>query len=180
MRPTLYGLFARSYGVNLDEMIDPIESYPRFVDFFTRRVKPREISKSESELVSPADSRVLTFTEITSDQTLLIKDVNYSLGELLTGQKNIIFKSEDLEKIKKNKENKLYSVIFYLSPGDYHRYHSPVTFNATKRAHIVGHLWPVKIDYISKKPVRKILKLLREFMKTTKECVCSGSGRKES
>jgi phosphatidylserine decarboxylase len=39
-------------------------------------------------------------------------------------------------------------VIFYLSPGDYHRYHSPVDFTARKRLHVAGFLKPVKISYL--------------------------------
>lgn len=113
-------------------------------------MKPREISPKEDELISPADSKILSFCEIKSNDVLLIKNVKYHLGEFLSGSKAAKYSEEDLENIKKNKENKLYSIIFYLSPGDYHRYHSPTAFKVKRRGHIVGHLWPVKEDYIEK------------------------------
>lgn len=43
-------------------------------------------------------------------------------------------------------------MIFYLAPGDYHRYHSPIDFEAKKRLLIEGYLKPVKVSYIQKKP----------------------------
>jgi phosphatidylserine decarboxylase len=55
-----------------------------------------------------------------------------------------------IEDAKKRKDTKLYSVIFYLAPGDYHRYHLPCDFALKSRSHMVGHLAPVKISYISK------------------------------
>lgn len=54
--------------------------------------------------------------------------------------------------MKKKKNTKLISMIFYLAPGDYHRYHAPIDFVAKKRLLIEGYLKPVKISYIQKKP----------------------------
>lgn len=113
-------------------------------------MKPREFSQDENDLISPADSKILSFCEIKSNDTLLVKSVKYQLGEFLTGNKSLIYTEKDLAKIKKNEENSLYSVIFYLSPGDYHRYHSPTDFKVKRRNHILGYLWPVKESYIEK------------------------------
>jgi len=41
---------------------------------------------------------------------------------------------------------------FYLSPKDYHRFHTPSDFNINSQFHIYGHLYPVKKGYISKHP----------------------------
>ena len=153
-RATLYGLFAKSYNVKTEDMVHDFAHYPRFVDFFTREVKPREILDNPNELVSPADSVLLNFSEIEGNDVLLVKGINYKLGEFLTGEKDQVMDKDALNQVKKNPENKLYSAIFYLSPGDYHRYHSAVTFDVSRRSHIVGHLWPVKISYVSTKPVR--------------------------
>lgn len=156
LRSTLYGLYARSYGVNLEEMVEPLDKYNSFVEFFTRQVKPRNIDPSQSVVVAPADSKVLTITEVKGNDVLLIKEINFGLGEFLTGKREEVFSPEDVEKIKKTDQSiektKIYSAVFYLSPGDYHRYHSPCDFTVKSRKHIVGYLYPVKINYIDRTP----------------------------
>ena len=52
--------------------------------------------------------------------------------------------------MKKKTENKLIQIVFYLNPGDYHRYHAPTDFLAKKRLHIEGMLKPVKVGYLEK------------------------------
>jgi phosphatidylserine decarboxylase len=154
LRNTLYGWFASSYGVNMDEIVEPVDSFPRFVDFFTRKIHPREVDQNANVLVSPADSKVLSFTEVTGNDVLLVKDIKYNLAEFLTGNKSAEEGRLIQDMLSRTAEgNKLYSVIFYLSPGDYHRYHSSVDFEVDYRNHIAGHLWPVKVDYVSSKSV---------------------------
>lgn len=64
-RKPIFELYSKVYEVNKEDMIEPdLEKYENFLEFFTRKVKPREFDKNENTLVSPADSRVLSFTEI--------------------------------------------------------------------------------------------------------------------
>jgi phosphatidylserine decarboxylase len=82
--------------------------------------------------------------------------MTYSLGELLTGNPKYKFDGEMYEDLKKSsnpEKSRIYSIIFYLAPGDYHRFHSPTRLNLKSRNHILGHLAPVKISYISSHPV---------------------------
>lgn len=46
--------------------------------------------------------------------------------------------------------NKLFSMVIYLAPSDYHRFHSPAVFLAECRRHIAGYLDPVKPSYVNK------------------------------
>ena len=178
MRSTLYSWFASSYNVNLTEIVDPIDSFPRFVDFFTRRIHPREVDQSPNVLVSPADSRVLSFTEVKGNDVLLVKNINYDLIEFVTGRKQ---GTDEMVKryLSDPEKNSLYSIIFYLSPGDYHRYHSSVDFQVLERTHIAGHLWPVKVDYVASKKVILIRLSPRVCMRTTKELLCLEDGARE-
>ena len=41
-------------------------------------------------------------------------------------------------------------LVVYLSPGDYHRFHSPANFTANYRRHIAGYLEPVDPRYLKK------------------------------
>ena len=48
----------------------------------------------------------------------------------------------------KRRGNQLYYMVIYLSPGDYHRFHSPAIHTARFRRHIAGYLSPVKPSYV--------------------------------
>ena len=149
-------MYANFYGVITEDMVSPMEEHKNFAEFFTRKVKPRTINPNPRELVSPADSKILSLHQITGDDVLLIKNVNYSLGEFLTGKKEQHYTAEELELVKKMNQKtdptNLYSAIFYLSPGDYHRFHSPCDFTVKARKHIIGQLYPVKISYLDTHP----------------------------
>jgi len=74
--------------------------------------------------LSPCDSRILSICKINGDQNLLIKEQNYSLGELLVGVEGYKIEGVVLESMKRSvdkSQTSLHSVIFYLNPGDYHR-----------------------------------------------------------
>lgn len=57
---------------------------------------------------------------------------------------------ESLLKDVKERGNELHYMVIYLSPGDYHRFHSPAIHTARYRRHIVGYLEPVKPSYVRK------------------------------
>jgi phosphatidylserine decarboxylase len=46
--------------------------------------------------------------------------------------------------------NKLFYMVIYLAPSDYHRFHSPAICTAEYRRHIAGYLDPVKPAYVNK------------------------------
>jgi len=48
------------------------------------------------------------------------------------------------------KGNELHYMVIYLSPGDYHRFHSPAIHTGHYRRHIAGYLSPVKPSYVNK------------------------------
>lgn len=150
IRSTIYHKFSDIYNVNKNDIVEEITSFKTFNEFFTRQVKPRPISPDQNEILSPADSKILAISEVVNDDVLLIKEKTYKLGHFLTGIKEYVIEGEILESMKKKKNSKIYQCIFYLNPGDYHRFHSPTEFYAKNRNHIVGYLKPVKEDFIAK------------------------------
>jgi len=148
LRKPLFTFYSRVYNVNLEEIENDIESFESFSKFFTRTIRPRPIDPQPFSLASPADSRVLTFSEVKGDEVLIVKGIEYRLGEFLTGINSYKIKDEVLESMKRNPKNKLYQIILYLAPGDYHRFHSPADCEFKTRNHIVGKLLPVKEKYV--------------------------------
>src|SRR5512140_2335902 len=68
--------FARKYGVDASEAERPIDEYPTFTEFFTRRLKPgaRVIAPGELLPVSPVEGRAVQ-----------AKGKHYTLAELIGG-----------------------------------------------------------------------------------------------
>jgi len=140
--------YSRAFKVRLNDIVDPLDSFETFGDFFTRRIHPRPVDNDPRVLVSPADSKVLCLSEVTKDECVIVKGIEYRLGELLTGINTYKVTEEVLQGMKKDPKNKLYQIVLYLSPGDYHRYHSPCDYHIKSRNHIVGKLLPVKEKYV--------------------------------
>jgi len=55
---------------------------------------------------------------------------------------------EGLLETVKRRGNQLHYMVIYLSPGDYHRFHSPAIHTARFRRHIAGYLSPVKPSFV--------------------------------
>src|SRR6476660_9303934 len=79
--------FARKYGVDASEAERPIEEYPTFTEFFTRRLKPgaRPIAPGELLPISPVDGTVGELGEIVEGRAFQAKGKHYTLAELIGG-----------------------------------------------------------------------------------------------
>jgi len=111
--------FVHFHNLNVEEMLEPPESYRTFNEFFYRKLKPnaRPIADPNNQRIAVcgADSRTNVFLSVDEATKLWIKGQKFSVGSLLgdhsLGQD---FTNGSL-------------VIFRLAPQDYHRFHSPVT-----------------------------------------------------
>ncbi|KYQ89718.1 phosphatidylserine decarboxylase [Tieghemostelium lacteum] len=133
LRSPFYLTYSKLFGVNLDEVEKPIESYKSMGDFFSRRLKEgsRVIDK-QAEMVSPVDGTVIYFGKVDKNTMEQVKGLTYSLHDFL---------GNDLKKEVEDKN--LYHIALYLSPGDYHGIHSPVDWKIKNRYHFPGYLLPV-------------------------------------
>lgn len=172
-RYILYGGFAKFYGINMEEVEEPdFGFYETFTLFFTRRLKKgvRSVDepKNAKSMCSPCDGKVLTCGLINSEFSTIdcVKGRSYRLDEFMLGvqgdQIDHSVLSEQttctpnnteiasmLEKVQQRGNQLMYMVI-YLSPADYHRFHSPAIHTADYRRHIVGYLSPVKPSHVNK------------------------------
>ena len=143
LRSLLFSIYSYYYGVVVDDMVKPFSEYHTINSFFTREIKPRDIDLNPGLMVSPADSKILSVVPVEKDMVLAVKGVDYSLGQFLYGE-DVELSEQDIEQMKSNPDNQLVSVVYYLSPGDYHRYHSSDFWRVKKVNHIPGYLAKVK------------------------------------
>ena len=126
-------LFARLAGVDLSEMRDGIEAFGSLQQFFTRALRAgvRPIGGDEASLVSPCDGAWGESGRIRSGTLLQVKGRSYRLADLLGDEDRAMAY-----------EGGCYAT-FYLSPRDYHRFHTPTAGHITGVDYHPGALWPV-------------------------------------
>src|SRR5581483_6750153 len=102
--------FINRYGINVDEVERPLDSFQSFNDFFIRKLKPaaRPIDREPSHLISCADSRLIAY-EIKRDTILPVKGRALTVRELLR------------DPLAEQYHDGL-CLIFRLAPVDYHRF----------------------------------------------------------
>ena len=122
--------FVSKYKVNLTEaLLEDIDEYKHFNDFFTRALKDGSRPISDSKLVSPVDGVVSQFGSIKESMIVQAKGKEYSVEALLAD----------------NSINDLYTsfATIYLSPKDYHRIHMPFDGSLKSMKYIPGNLFSV-------------------------------------
>jgi phosphatidylserine decarboxylase len=134
----------RSYDIDLSvaEEPDP-EAYPSFNAFFTRALRDdaRPLATEENVIVSPVDGAVSQAQAIHNGRLFQAKGQDYSLLELLGGDRQSCELFED----------GVFATI-YLSPRDYHRIHMPLSGRLLKMTHVPGRLFSVNDSCASSVP----------------------------
>jgi len=130
--------FVREYGIDLSICRDTL--FTTFNDFFTRQLKPsaRPVDPDPSVLVSPADGRLLAYSNI-ARQDFVVKGYRFDLAgflhdSLLAGE----FEGGSM-------------IIVRLAPVDYHRFHFPVDGTVLYEKNIQGTYYSVNPLALRKK-----------------------------
>jgi phosphatidylserine decarboxylase len=125
--------FARVFGVDWSEIRDPITSFPSLQDFFVRALLPeaRPVDADPDAFVSPCDGAWGESGIVKEGMLLQVKGRPYSLGALLGD-----------DALAEHFEGGSYATI-YLSPRDYHRFHTPCDVHIARLRYLPGTLWPV-------------------------------------
>lgn len=125
--------FARVFGIDLGEVRDPLESFASLQAFFTRALRDgvRPLDPDPAALLSPCDGAWGLSGEIREGRLFQLKGHAYALAELLASESDA-----------RSYEGGEYATL-YLSPRDYHRFHSPADVRIERALHVPGTLWPV-------------------------------------
>lgn len=125
--------FGKVFGVNFDEVKEPLESFPSVQSFFVRELKAgsRPIDQADDAVVSPCDGAWGACGTINEDTAMQLKGRQYSVRMLL----------HDDEKAHRFDGGTFATM--YLSPKDYHRFHCPLDGDVVGVRYVPGALWPV-------------------------------------
>ena len=125
--------FIKFYHIAEKEIQKPISHYQSLSDFFTRKIDLdlRPIDHYSASVVSPVDGYVQTFGDLTEDQLFEVKGKWYSFEELTSLQ------------IEGTKYGGGKFIILYLSPSQYHRFHSPLAGEGMQVAELGRRSLPV-------------------------------------
>jgi len=156
----LIWLYAKGFGCNLEEAEYSIYDYKTLGSFFTRKLKigarPVDVDPC-GHPVSPADG-LLTHAGTFRGNGYLeqVKGIHYSLpyflgltskgGSTVTHAAATIHSESDPSFLLHSKDGStvLMQMVIYLSPGDYHRFHSPADWTVETKRHFPGELLSVK------------------------------------
>ncbi|KAF5359407.1 hypothetical protein D9756_003659 [Leucocoprinus leucothites] len=129
--------FIEFHNLDVNEILDPLDSFQNFNQFFYRKLKPSarpiEALDDPYRLVSAADCRLMAFETVHEATKVWIKGREFSVARLLGD----VYK-DDVEKY-----NGGALAIFRLAPQDYHRFHSPVDGKIGKMTYIAGEYYTV-------------------------------------
>lgn len=130
--------FIDFHGLDMSEVLLPVEEFKNFNEFFYRALKPtaRPCSAPGNPhiIVSPADCRSVVFNRLDTAQKIWVKGREFSIKTLLGNAY-----PEDVKRYTSGGA----LGIFRLAPQDYHRFHVPVDGVLGKPKPISGEYYTV-------------------------------------
>jgi len=147
--------YMKLYDINLEEVSKKQQQFASLHDFFTRELlqDARPIEKNPMVYVSPVDAKVESVGRIEWDMTFLVKGKPYALEDLLGNSERAANYADG------------HFIVFYLSPADYHRIHSPIDGEVLRQYTLGQKSYPVNqigLTY-GKKPISHNYRLVTEL-----------------
>jgi phosphatidylserine decarboxylase len=133
--------YVKLMGLDMTEFENPA-NYPTLNKLFIRSfLNDKEITEDSTIMISPVDALVTDFGEICEGKAYQIKGMEYDISEL--------FGEEHTDAANAVEGGQF--VNLYLSPKDYHRYHTPDKLTILSLTHIPGKLYPVNFPLLRNK-----------------------------
>lgn len=125
--------FVKDFNIDMNLAQKKTNEFKSFNDFFVRKLVPeaRPIDKNPDILVSPGDGRLTVYENISLDNIVQIKNMTYSLKELINDNSIAEKYSEGV------------CMILRLCPTDYHRFHFVDSGIPTETHAIKGYYYSV-------------------------------------
>lgn len=134
--------FIKNFNIDMDICATNPSTFKSFNDFFVRELtkESRPINKDKNILISPGDGRLLAYTNISINDLVQVKGINYSLSELL----------QDNEVAKEYEDGTC--LVLRLCPTDYHRLHFIDNGIAEKSNIVKGNYYSVNPTALERIP----------------------------
>lgn len=132
--------FVRDMDIDMSDYARGTDEYKSFNDFFYRELKEgaRQIDNSEESLISPADGKILAYSNLKDKDKFFVKGSEFNLEEFF----------QDKSLAKKYEGGTF--VIVRLAPADYHRFHFPADGEIGETKKIEGYYYSVSTHAIKK------------------------------
>lgn len=148
--------YKKLYDISIDEVSKDLKEFTSLHDFFTRQLKgeARPIAKEEQFVASPVDAKIESFGMITEGTVLTVKQKPYSIEDMLGNQALA------------NRYAGGKYIVFYLSPADYHRIHSPIDAMVNQQYVLGKKSYPVNQMGLAlgKKPISHNYRMISELL----------------
>ncbi len=133
LTPHVIRWFAKKYGVNMEEALNPdLASYPSFNEFFTRALRHDARPIADADFICPVDGAISQFGSIEHDQIFQAKGHRYTTTALVGGDGTLAAQFDHGS-----------FATLYLSPRDYHRIHMPCDGKLKRMIYVPGSLFSV-------------------------------------
>jgi phosphatidylserine decarboxylase len=130
--------YVKLMGLDMSDFKEPTE-YKTLNKLFTRSLqKPRAIESDPKVIISPVDALVTDYGSITSGRAYQIKGMEYQIEEMFGEYHHAAAQAVEGGAF----------LNLYLSPTDYHRYHTPDQLTIKSLTHIPGKLYPVNFPLL--------------------------------
>jgi phosphatidylserine decarboxylase len=125
--------FIKNFNIDMSQCIKKEEDFKNFNDFFIRELhtNSRPINKDKDVLIAPGDGRLTCYTNISMNNIIQVKDITYSLSELIQNHKIA------------NEYEGGTCLVLRLCPVDYHRFHFIDWGTCEKSKFIPGNYYSV-------------------------------------
>lgn len=150
--------YTKVYDINIEEVSKNINEFASLHDFFVRTLREdvRPVDMDARVFASPVDAKVEMFGTIEQNMTFRVKGKDYALTDLLG----------NAEAARRYRNGQY--IVFYLSPADYHRMHSPVDGDVMRQYLLGQKSYPVNklgLQY-GKNPLSQNYRMVTELQYT--------------